>query len=109
MEDINKKIEEFENKYGMCELSVDDLENVGGGAGIGLNSQDSVGSFCEIVNVLFITQGIDEAVKFASKFVSGQKVQELLQNGGVNALNTYLTEQVTGRITGAIPKPGKPV
>ena len=46
MEDINKKIEEFENKYGMCELSVDDLENVGGGAGIGLNSQDSVGSFC---------------------------------------------------------------
>ena len=40
MEDINKKIEEFENKYGMCELSVDDLDNVGGGAGIGLNSQD---------------------------------------------------------------------
>lgn len=66
MEDINKKIEEFENKYGMCELSVDDLDNVGGGAGIGLNSQDSVGSFCEIVNVLIITQGFDAAVKFAS-------------------------------------------
>ncbi len=57
MEDINQKIEEFENKYGMCELSVDDLEN----------------------------------------------------DGGVTALNTYLTEQITGRIPGAIPKPGQPV
>ena len=61
------------------------------------------------INVLIITQGFDAAVKFASKFVSGPKVHELLQNGGVTALNTYLTEQITGRITGAIPKPGQPV
>ncbi len=36
-------------------------------------------------------------------------VDDLENVGGVTALNTYLTEQITGRITGAIPKPGQPV
>ena len=43
-----KKVEEFKKEFGMQELTVDDLDNVGGGAGIGLNTQDSISSFCQL-------------------------------------------------------------
>ena len=58
-----KKVEEFKKEFGMQELTVDDLDNVGGGAGIGLNTQDSISSFCQLVDVLIITEGLEEAVK----------------------------------------------
>lgn len=91
-----EKIEEFKKEYGMQELSLDDLDNVGGGVGIGLNTQESVASFCKLVDVLIITEGLEEAIKVVSQFLPSPQVKEIMRTNGAQGLGAYLYGQITG-------------
>ena len=91
-----EKIEQFKKEYGMQELSLDDLDNVGGGVGIGLNTQESVASFCKLVDVLIITEGLEEAIKIVSQFLPSPQVKEIMRTNGAQGLGTYLYGQITG-------------
>lgn len=88
-----KKVEEFKKEFGMQELTVDDLDNVGGGVGIGLNTQDSISSFCQLVDVLIITEGLEEAVKIISGFISSSHVIDFIRANGAKGLGSYLLNQ----------------
>lgn len=91
-----EKIEQFKKEYGMQELSLDDLDNVGGGVGIGLNTQESVASFCKLVDVLIITEGLEEAIKVVSQFLPSPQVKEIMRTNGAQGLGAYLYGQITG-------------
>jgi hypothetical protein len=91
-----EKIEEFKKEYGMQELSLDDLDNVGGGVGIGLNTQESVASFCKLVDVLIITEGLEEAIKIVSQFLPSPQVKDIMRTNGAQGLGAYLYGQITG-------------
>ena len=93
-----EKIEQFKKDYGMQELTIDDLDNVGGGVGIGLNTQESISSFCKLVDVLIISEGIEEAVKIVSQFLPSPQVKDIIRTNGVEGLGAYLYGQISGGI-----------
>ncbi len=90
--DSMKKVEEFKKEYGMKELTVDDLDNVGGGMII-LNSQDSVSSFCQLVDVLIISEGLEEALKIIAGFISSSQVLDFIRTNGAKGLGSFLLDQ----------------
>lgn len=94
-----EKIEEFKRQYGERELSPDELDGITGGAGgIYLNTHESINSFCSLVDVLVITEGIEEATKFVTQFLPSPQVQEFITKNGLKGLGTFLYSQISGNL-----------
>lgn len=96
-----KKVEEFKKEYGMQELSADDLDNVGGGM-IGLNTQESVASFCKLVDVLIVSEGKEEALKIISSIIPSTHIIDYIKNNGIAGLGTFMSEQMSKSYTDRI-------
>ena len=99
-----EQIEEFKKKYGEHELSLDELEGVNGGVGVSLNTQDSISSFCKLVDVLIITEGLEEAIKIVSQFLPAPQVKDVIRTQGVQGLGAYLYGQVSGNLGSKLDK-----
>lgn len=107
-EESLKKIEEFKKEYGIQELSVDDLDSINGGVSqpVGLNTQDSISAFCNLVDVLIISEGLESAIRFVSQIIPSPVVKDVIRDNGVQGLGTYLTKQMTDTIGGIGSKMG---
>ena len=96
-EESIEKIEEFKKQYGERELSPDDLDGITGGAGgVYLKTTESITSFINLVDMLSITEGVEEATNFVKQFLPSPQVQEYITKNGLKGLGTFLYTQVSG-------------
>ena len=87
------KINEVLKANGKRELSLDELDQVVGGAGFGssmFDTHEHVDAYCEIVDQIVACCGLDVAINWVQQDMASEQVEKSMRKDGVGGLREML-------------------